>query len=382
MADAFIVDAVRSPMGRFNGGLSQVHPADLGAHVIKGVLSRADVDPGAVDDCIMGCVGQIGAQAFNVARNAWISAGLPEHVPAVTIDRQCGSSQQAVHFAAMGVMSGVQDLVVAGGVEVMSLIKLNSQGEIGPPNGMRYPFDGEGWQRRFGEQEIHQFRGGNLIVDKWNLTAQEMCELAQRSHRNAARAWTEGRFDNEVLPYGECARDEGLRPDTTIEKMLSLKPFSEHGPLNAAMASQLTDGAAALLIASEKAVREHGLKPRARIRAMTVVGSDPVFILTGPIPATQKIFAKTGMGVDDIDLFECNEAFASVVLAWMKDCGIPLDKVNVNGGAMALGHPLGASGARIMTTLLNELERSGGRFGFQTMCEGGGLANATIIERL
>ena len=382
MADAYIVDAVRTPMGRFNGGLSKVHPADLGAHVIRAMVDRTGIDPAQVDDCIMGCVGQVGAQAFNLARNAWLSAGLPENVPAVTIDRQCGSSQQAVHFAAMGVMSGMQDLVVAGGVEVMSLIHLNSQGEIGPPNNMRYPFDGEGWQRRFGEQEIHQFRGGNLIVDKWQLTAEEMCQLAQRSHRNAATAWQEGRFDREVVPYGECARDEGLRPDTTIEKMLSLKPFSEHGPLNAAMASQLTDGAAALLIASGAAVERFGLTPRARIHAMTVVGSDPVYILTGPIPATQKLFAKTGMGVDDIDLFECNEAFASVVLAWMRDCDVPLEKVNVNGGAMALGHPLGASGARIMTTLLNELERRGGRFGFQTMCEGGGLANATIIERI
>ncbi|MCY4136179.1 MAG: acetyl-CoA C-acetyltransferase [bacterium] len=382
MADAYIIDAVRSPMGRFGGGLSHLHPADLGANILSGLIDRTGVDPGAVDDCIMGCVGQIGAQAFNVARNAWLSAGLPEHVPAVSIDRQCGSSQQAVHFAAQGVMSGTQDLVVAGGVEVMSLITLNSQGDVGPDLGMRYPFDGDGWAERFGDEEVHQFRGGNLIAERWDVTLEDMNSLALRSHQNAARAWEEGRFEREVQTVGECSRDEGIRPDTSMEKMAKLRPFSEHGPLTAANSSQITDGSAALLIASEKAVAEHGLTPRARVHTMAVVGSDPVLILTGPIPATTKVLERAGMGLDDIDLFECNEAFASVVLAWAKETGVDMDKVNVNGGAIALGHPLGASGARIMTTLLNELERSGGRYGLQTMCEGGGLANATIIENL
>ncbi len=382
MAEAYIIDAVRSPMGKYKGGLSSLHPADLGATVLRAMFDKVDVDPGAVDDVIWGCVGQIGAQAFNVGRNTWLSAGFPDSVPAVTIDRQCGSSQQAVHFAAQAIMAGSMDLVVAGGVEVMSLIALNSQGDVGPQLGMRYPFDGDLWNERFGDQEIHQFRGGNLIAERWGITAREMNELGLRSHHNAAQAWDEGRFDREVVAIGECRTDEGIRRDSTMERLEKLKPFVEGGVLTAGMSSQLTDGSSALLIASEQAVREHGLTPRARIHTMSVVGSDPVLILTGPIPATKKALARAGMGVDDIDLYECNEAFASVVLAWVKDCGVPLEKVNVNGGAMALGHPLGASGARLMTTLLHELERTGGRYGLQTMCEGGGLSNATIIERV
>jgi acetyl-CoA C-acetyltransferase len=382
MSEAYIVDAVRTPVGRFRGGLSTMHPADLGAHVLGALLERTGVDPGAVDDCVMGCVGQIGAQAFNLGRNAWLSAGLPEHVPAVTIDRQCGSSQQAVHFAALGVMSGQQDLVIAAGVEVMSLVTLNSQGDVGPDLGMRYPFDGEGWARRFGDEEIHQFRGGNLIAQRWNVTDQEMLELALASHTNAARAWDEGRFDREVVPTANCDTDECIRRNTSMEKMAALQPFVPGGVLTAAMASQLADGSAAVLVASERAIRDHGLTPRARVHAMTVVGSDPVLILTGPIPATHKVLDRAGMSIDDIDLFECNEAFASVVAAWAKETHVDMGRVNVNGGAIALGHPLGASGARLFTTLLHELERGGGRYGLQTMCEGGGLANATIIERL
>ena len=271
---------------------------------------------------IFGCVGQIGAQAWNIGRNAWLSAGLPEEVPAVTIDRQCGSSQQAVHFAAQGVMAGVYDLAIGGGVEVMSLVTLNSSGTVGPDLGMRYPFDGEGWLKRFGDQEIHQFRGGEMIAQKWDVTREEMEQLALASHQKAARAWDEGRFDNEVVPYGDCVRDEGVRPDTTLEKMATLKPLlGEGGRLTAATSSQIADGAAAVLVASEAAVERFGLTPRARIHTMSVVGSDPVLILTGPISATAKAIERSGLSIDDIDLFECNEAFASVVIAWSRETG-------------------------------------------------------------
>jgi acetyl-CoA C-acetyltransferase len=382
MPEAYIIDAIRTPGGRRGGGLSHLHPVDLGAVVLQELMTRTGVDPGAVDDVIFGCVAQIGSQAWNIARNAWLSAGFPEHVPGVTIDRQCGSSQQAAHFAAQGVLAGAYDLVVAGGVEVMSLVTLNSSGEVGPDLGFRHPFDGAGWQERFGDQEIHQFRGGEMIAQQWDIGRTEMEELALASHQRAARAWEEGRFDSQVVAVGDCRRDEGIRSDTTLEKMATLPPLLPGGRLTAALSSQISDGAAALLIASEEAVRRYDLTPRARFHAMTVTGSDPVLILTGPIPATRKVLAKAAMGVGDIDLFECNEAFASVVLAWSRDTGAPLERTNVNGGAMALGHPLGASGAKLMTTLLCELERTGGRYGLQTMCEGGGLSNATIIERL
>ena len=382
MPDAYIIDAIRTPGGRRGGGLSQLHPVDLGAAVLTGLVERTGIDPGTVDDVLFGCVAQVGAQAWNIARNAWLSAGYPEHVPGVTIDRQCGSSQQAAHFAAQGVQAGAYDLVIAGGVELMSLVTLNSSGEVGPDLGFRYTFDGDGWHARFGDQEIHQFRGGELIAERWDISRSEMEELALTSHTRAARAWAEGRFDSQILPVGECTRDEGIRADTTLEKMATLPPLLPGGRLTAALSSQISDGAAALLIASEDAVRRYGLTPRARFHTMTVVGSDPVLILTGPIPATKKALEKAKLTVDDIDLFECNEAFASVVLAWSRDAGVPLEKANVNGGAMALGHPLGASGAKLMTTLLCELERTGGRYGLQTMCEGGGLSNATIIERL
>ncbi|MGH9247053.1 MAG: acetyl-CoA C-acetyltransferase [Acidimicrobiales bacterium] len=383
MAEAFIVDAVRTPTGRKGGGLSGVHPVDIGAHVLAAIVDRTGIDPAAVDDVIFGCVGQIGAQAWNVGRNAWLSAGLPEEVPAVTIDRQCGSSQQAVHFAAQGVMAGVYDLAIAGGVEVMSLVTLNSSGALGPDLGMRYPFDGDGWLKRFGDQEIHQFRGGEMIAQKWDISREEMERLALASHQKAARAWEEGRFDTEVVPHGDCARDEGVRPDTTLDKMATLAPLlGEGGRLTAATSSQIADGAAAVLVASEAAVERFDLTPRARIHTMAVVGSDPVLILTGPISSTAKAIDRSGLSIDDIDVFECNEAFASVVIAWSRETGAPLERTNVNGGAMALGHPLGASGAKLMTTLLNELERGGGRYGLQTMCEGGGLSNATIIERV
>ncbi|MDE0729460.1 MAG: acetyl-CoA C-acyltransferase [Longimicrobiales bacterium] len=379
MSEAYIVDAVRSPMGRFRGGLSGIHPVDLGAEALRGLMDRVDVDPADVDDVIWGCVGQIGAQAFNVGRNCWLAAGFDDSVPAVTLDRQCGSSQQAVHFASQAIRSGDMDLVVAGGVEVMSLVTLNSQADVGPDLGMGYPFDADLWTGRFGEQVIHQFRGGNLIAEQWEISPGQMNQLALKSHQSATDAWSEGRFDSQFLEVNGVQRDEAIR-ETTIEKMESLSPFSEFGPLTAAMSSQLADGSAAILVASGEAVERYGLEPMARVHTAVVTGSDPVLILTGPIPATRKAIAKSGLSLDDIGLFECNEAFASVVLAWEKEIGVDPDLVNVNGGAIALGHPLGASGARLMTTLVHEMQRTGTKYGLQTMCEGGGLSNATILE--
>ena len=382
VAEAYIVGAVRTPIGKKGGGLSSVHPADLGAHVIKELVQRTGVDPSAVDDVVFGCVDQVGAQTLDIARTAWLSAGFPEDVPGVTIDRQCGSSQQAVHFAAQAVMSGTQDVVVAGGVENMSMVPIGSAAIAGFEKGWGTPMDGEGWKARYGQQEISQFRGAQLICEKWGLKRQQLEEYALASHQRAAAAIDEGRFDREVAPVGGVGRDEGPRRDTSLEKMAGLDPLREGWELTAAVASQISDGAAALLLASEEAVRRHGLTPRARVHAMTVVGGDPVFMLTAPIPATERVLSRAGMAVGDIDLFEVNEAFAPVPLAWAADTGATLDKTNVNGGAIALGHPLGATGAKLMTTLLHELERTGGRYGLQTMCEGGGQANATIIERL
>ncbi|MCZ7526623.1 MAG: acetyl-CoA C-acetyltransferase [Acidimicrobiia bacterium] len=382
MAEAYIVDAIRTPVGRRNGGLSQVHPADLGAHVLKALVERSGIDSAEVDDVIFGCVDQIGAQAGCIARTAWLSAGLSEDVTGVTIDRQCGSSQQAVHFAAQAVLAGVDDLVVAGGVENMSMVPIGSGGIGGMQLGYGDPMGGEGWRARYGDQEISQFRGAELIAQKWDVSREDMERFALESHRRAARAREEGRFDREIVPLGDVTRDEGVRPDTSLEKMASLPTLVEGGRLTAAVSSQISDAATAMLIASEDAVKRHGLTPRARVHTMVMAGADPVFMLTGPIPATEKALRRSGLGLDDIDLFEVNEAFASVVLAWSRETGAPLEKTNVNGGAIALGHPLGATGTRLMITLLHELERTGGRYGFQTMCEGGGMANGTIIERL
>jgi acetyl-CoA C-acetyltransferase len=383
MAEAYIVDAVRTPVGRKNGGLSKVHPADLGAHTITALVERTGIDPARVDDVMFGCVDALGPQAGDIARTCWLAAGYPEHVPGVTIDRQCGSAQQAVSFAAQSVMAGVNDLVVAGGVQNMSMIPIGYALTATADLGFSDPFSGsEGWRARYGDQEVSQFRGAELIAEKWDVTRDQMEAFAFESHQRAIRAQEEGRFDNEIVPLGDVLRDEGPRRDTSIEKMSTLKVLVEGGRLTAAVASQISDASCSMLIASEAAVKAHGLKPRARIHHMSVRGDDPVYMLTGPIPATRYALEKSGMSLDDIDLFECNEAFASVVLAWMKDVGIPHEKVNVNGGAIALGHPLGATGARLMTTLLNELERTGGRYGLQTMCEGGGQANVTIIERL
>jgi len=369
-------------VGKRGGGLSQVHPADLGAHTLAALVDRTGIDPGAVEDVIMGCLDTIGPQAGDIARTAWLAAGLPEHVPGTTVDRQCGSSQQAVHFAAQGVMSGTQDLVVACGAQNMSMIPISSAMTVAEQFGFTDPFSGsEGWVKRYGDQEISQFRSADLIAEKWDISREDMEAFAVQSHERAIQARAEGRFENEIVELAGLAADEGPR-EPNLEKIRSLQTLREGGRVTAACASQISDASAAMLIASEQAVKDHGLNPRARIHHLSLRADDPVFMLTAPIPATKAALAKAGMTLDDIDLIEINEAFASVVLAWQKELGADMSKVNVNGGAIALGHPLGATGVRLMTTLLNELERTGGRYGLQTMCEGGGQANVTIIERL
>jgi len=381
VAEAYIVGAVRTPVGKRNGGLSGLNPVDLAAHVLRELVVRTGIDAAAVEDVIMGCVSQIGPQSLDIARQAWLSAGLPESVPGVTIDRQCGSSQQALHFAAQAVLSGTQDLVVAAGVESMSVVPMGSSIMLPLEQGMPLPF-GTGWKERYGDQEISQFRGAQLMCEKWGITRRQLEEFALSSHQRALRAIDEGRFEREITPVGAVAVDEGPRRDTTLEKMAGLAPLREGWEITAATASQISDGSAALLVASEAAVQRHGLTPRARIAALTLAGADPVFMLTGPIPATEQALAKAGLKVGDIDVFEVNEAFAPVLIAWSADTGASLEKTNPNGGAIALGHPLGATGAVLATKMLHELERTGGRYGLQTMCEGGGQANATIIERL
>jgi len=382
MAEAYIIDTVRTPVGRRGGGLSQVHPADLGAAALNELMTRTGIDPGAVEDVVFGCLDTIGPQAGDIARTCWLAAGLPLHVPGTTVDRQCGSSQQAVHFAAQGVMSGTQDLVVAGGVQNMSQIPISSAMVVAEQFGFTDPFSGsKGWVDRYGTQEVSQFRGAEMIAEKWDISRDDMEQFAVQSHERAIRAREEGRFENEIFAFNGLSHDEGPR-EPNWEKIRSLPTLVEGGRVTAACASQISDASAAMLIASEKAMKEHNLKPRARIHHLSVLADDPIYMLTAPIPATKHALAKAGMTLDDIDLIEINEAFASVVLAWQKETGADLAKVNVNGGAIALGHPLGATGVRLMSTLLNELERTGGRYGMQTMCEGGGQANVTIIERL
>jgi acetyl-CoA C-acetyltransferase len=377
MPEAFIVDAVRTPVGRRGGGLAAVHPADLGAHVIKSLLARTGADPLAVDDVVFGCVDTVGPQAGDIARTAWLAAGLPEAVPGVTVDRQCGSSQQAVHFAAQAVLSGTADLVVAGGVQNMSMVPIASA--MSPP--YTDPFSGSvGWRARYGAEEISQFRAADLIADKWGIGRPEMERYALASHQRAVHAIAAGAFDTEIVPYGDLnplTVDECPRPDTTLEKMAALTPLRAGGLITAALSSQIADGAAALLIASGRAVRKRGLRPRARIAHLSARGDDPVLMLTAPIAATAHALSRAGMSLDQI-----NEAFAPVVLAWQRETGADLARVNACGGAIALGHPLGATGARLLTTLVHALERTGGRYGLVTMCEGGGQANVTIIERL
>ena len=383
MGEAYIIDAVRTPTGRRGGGLSEVHPADLGAAAIKALLRRTGVDPAAVEDVIFGNLDNVGPNAGDIARTCWLAAGLPEAVPGVTVDRQCGSGQQAVSFAAMGVMAGVHDLVVAGGVQNMSMVPIGTALTAAEDLGHADPFSGsQGWVQRYGTQEVSQFRGAEMIAEKWDFSRADMEAYALESHRRAVRAIDEGRFAAEIEPVAGVTDDEGPRRDTSLEKMASLAPLAEGGRLTAAVSSQISDGAAAVLVASERAVEQHGLAPRARIHHMSVRGDDPIYMLTGPIPATAYALERTGMAIDDFDLFECNEAFAPVPMAWMHEHDIEHSKVNVNGGAIALGHPLGCTGAKLMTTLLHELERTGGRWGLQTMCEGGGQANVTILERL
>ena len=383
MPEAYIIDAVRTPTGKRGGALGEVHPADLGGHVLRAAIDRSGVDAELVDDVILGCTDTLGGQAGNIARTAWLSAGLPDHVPGVTIDRQCGSSQQAVHFATQAVLSGTMDLVVAGGVQNMSQIPISAAMLAGKEFGFDDPFSGsEGWRKRYGDAEVSQFRSAEMIAEHWDITREQMEAFALRSHQRATTAIDEGRFDAETVPIGELTHDEGPRRGTTSEKMASLQPLSEGSRLTAAVASQISDAASATLLASGRFVDEHNITPRARVHHISVAAADPVWMLTGPIPATARALRKTGLGIQDIDLFEVNEAFASVVLAWLDETGADEDRVNVNGGGIALGHPIGATGTKLLATMLHELERTGGRYALQTMCEGGGTANVTIIERL
>ncbi len=383
MIDAVIVDAVRTPGGKRNGQLKDWHPAALAAHVLKAIETRNGLDPALVDDVIMGCVMQVGQQSLNVGRNAVLTAGWPESVPATTVDRQCGSSQQSMHFAAQGVMAGAYDVVVAAGVEVMTRVPMGSS----IVKDMGFPFPKEMFDRYEATGLPPQGIGADMIAVEYGFSREDLDTFGAQSQQRAVIAVAEGRFDNEIVPVpiedGMATKDEGVRDGTTVETLSALKPaFKEDGLITAGNSSQICDGASAVLIMSAEKAKELGMKPRARFHAFALAGTDPVTMLKGPIPVTKKILEKTGMSINDIDLFEVNEAFASVVLAWAKELGADMSKVNVNGGAIALGHPLGGSGTKLMATLLNELERTGGRYGLQVMCEGGGLANATIIERL
>jgi acetyl-CoA C-acetyltransferase len=383
MAEAYIVDAVRSPVGKRRGKLAHVHGADLGAHVLKALVERNPSIPAEdYDDVVFGCLDAIGPLAGNIARSCWLAAGLPLTVPGVTIDRQCGSSQQALHFAAQAVMSGVNDVVVAGGVQTMSQIPISSAMIAAKPLGFSDPFSGsKGWTARFGNLPVSQFYAAQKIADQWNISREEMEVFSLESHTRALKAIAEGRFNKEIIPLEGLEQDETPR-QSSLEKMATLEPLEPGGKLTAAVSSQTCDGSSALLVVSEKALKRYNLKPRARVHHMSVLGDDPIMMLTAPIPATRHALKKAGMKLEDIDLVEINEAFASVVLAWFKEIGYPHAKTNVNGGAIALGHPLGATGTKLMSTLLNELERTNKRYGLQTMCEGGGVANVTIIERL
>lgn len=383
MPEAFIVEAVRTPVGRRNGGLSALHPVDVAAHVLGRLIERSGIDPNAVDDVILGNTDSIGPQVGDIARLSWLAAGLPEHVPGVTIDRQCGSSQQAVHFAAQAVMSGSQDIVIAGGVQMMSVVPINMAWTVCSELLHKDPFStSERWRASYGAKDIDQFRSADMIAEKWSITRREMEEYAFSSHQRAIHAIDNGYFATQIEPLSGVSADEGPRRDSTLERMAGLAPLREGGRVTAALSSQISDAAAALIICSAQAVKDHGLTPLARVHSMTVIGDDPEYMLTAPIPGTRRVLQRSGLSANDIDLFEVNEAFASVVMAWQRELNVERDRVNVNGGAIALGHPIGASGARIMTDLLGELKRSGKRYGLQTMCEGGGQANVTILERL
>ncbi len=390
MAEAYICAAARSAGGRKNGRLSKIHPIDLGAMVVDALVERAGIEPEAVDDLVFGCVSQVGAQSSNVARNVCISSVLGEAVPGTSVDRQCGSGQQAMHFAAQAVMSGTQDVVIAGGVESMSQVPIGSnivdgyKADHGLPYGARI---GE----RYPGVQFSQFVGAEMLVDKYDIESSELEQFAYDSHRKAKQAVEENRFGGEIVPIEieledgsreMHVQDEGIRMDATLDAIRGLEPLQEGGKITAATSSQICDGAAAVLIANEAAVEKYGLKPMARIVSLSVVGTDPVIMLEGPIKATEKALEKAGLSMDDIDLFEVNEAFGSVPLAWAKALGANMDKLNVNGGAQALGHPLGATGAKLMTTMIHELHRTGGRYGLLAICEGGGTANGTVIERI
>ena len=383
MPQAYIVDALRSPTGKRKGGLAHVHAIDLGAHVLKALVERNQIPADEYDDVIFGCVDTIGSQAGDIARTSWLAAGLPLNVPGTTIDRQCGSSQQALHFAAQAVMSGTQDVIAVGGVQTMTRIPISSAMLAGQPLGFSDPFSGsKGWKARFGDQPVNQFYAAQRIADHWNISRQQMEAYALESHRRALDAIAGRRFVNEIVPCEGVWDDETPR-HTSLAKMAELEPVAAEFPsITAAVSSQTCDASAALLVVSEAALKRYNLTPRARIHHLSVMGDDPIWHLTAPIAATRAALKKAGMSMNDIDLVEINEAFASVVMAWAKELDYDPAKTNANGGAIALGHPLGASGARLMTSLLNQLERTGGRYGLQTMCEGGGQANVTIIERL
>jgi len=381
-AEAYIIDAIRTPTGRRRGSLAQVHGADLGASVLKALVARQDIPEDDYDDVIFGCVDTVGPLAGDIARTCWLAAGLSDAVPGTTIDRQCGSSQQAVHFAAQAIMSGTMDVVVAGGVQTMSSIPISSAMLAGQPLGFNDPFTGsEGWRARYGDGLVTQFRSAQMIADKWSLSREMMEAFALESHQRAQVATQGGVFEREILPVNGWSIDETIR-DTTLEAMAELEPLAPGGTITAAVSSQTGDGASAVLVASEDAVKRYNLKPRARIVHMEVRGDDPIWMLTAPIPATQRAMKRSGLNLHDIDLVEINEAFASVPMAWLAETGYPHEQTNVNGGAIALAHPLGATGTKLMTTLLHEMERRGARYGLQTMCEGGGQANVTILERL
>jgi acetyl-CoA C-acetyltransferase len=382
MAEAYIVDAVRSPTGKRRGGLAEVHGADLGAHVLRALVDRNGIPEVDYDDVMFGCLDAIGPLAGDIARTCWLAAGLSDEVPGTTIDRQCGSSQQAVSFAAQSVMAGVNDVVIAGGVQTMSKIPISAAMIAAQPLGFSDPFSGsQGWRARYGDTEISQFKSAQMIADKWNISREQMEAFALESHTRALNAIAEGRFDKEIVPMNGITMDETPR-NTSLEKMAELQPLSEGGTITAGVSSQTCDGSSAMLIVSEEALKRYNLTPRARVAHMSVRAADPIWMLTAPIPATGYAMKRSGMKLEDMDLVEINEAFASVPMAWLLETGYPHEKINVNGGAIALGHPLGATGTKLMTTLLHELERTGGKYGLQTMCEGGGQANVTVIERL
>jgi acetyl-CoA C-acetyltransferase len=379
---AYIVDAVRSPTGRRRGSLAQVHAADLGAHVLKAIVERNGIPDADYDDVIFGCVDTIGPLAGDIARTCWLAAGLSEEVPGTTVDRQCGSSQQAVHFAAQAIMSGTMDVIVAGGVQTMSSIPISSAMLAAQPLGFDNPFSGStGWNARYGDVPVSQFNSAQMIADKWNISREAMEAFALESHRRGIAATQAGYFEREIVALNGLTHDETMR-ETSLEKMAELDPLMEGGTITAAVSSQTCDASSAMLIVSEAALKRYNLTPRARIAHMSVRAADPIWMLTAPIPATAYAMKKSGMSLSDIGLVEINEAFASVAMAWLQETGYPHEQTNVNGGAIALGHPLGSTGTKLMTTLLHEMERRNVRYGLQTMCEGGGQANVTILEKL